>query len=70
MTNSGKDSGAMVINAGNCTITIWPDTIGTGTVCVRKGGNTLWQKINQDYTCLHTAIEVARLGVQTNIFEA
>lgn len=71
MVNSGANSEAVVINAGSCTITIWADTIGTGTISVRNSsGSSLWQKINQDYTNLHEAIEVARLGVHTGVFES
>jgi hypothetical protein len=71
MVNSGANSEAVVINCGSNSIIIWPDTIGTGTISVRNSnGSTLWQKANQDYTNLHEAIEVARFGIHTGIFES
>jgi hypothetical protein len=70
MLNNGKSNEGTRINCGECTIVIWPDTIGTGTIRVDKGGTALWQKLNCDYTDLHTAIEIAKLGVQTGIFES
>lgn len=69
MINSGKSNEGTVINCDSCQIVIWPDTITTGTIRVNRGSNAIWQKINCDYNNLVEAIIVAKLGIQTGIFE-
>lgn len=72
MLNHGKSDKGNKINCSfgnNTSITIWSDSICTGTIRVDKGSKCIWQKTHCDVNDLHIAIEIARKGEETGIFE-
>ena len=72
MLNHGKTDIGIKINVpgtGNY-IFIFPDSLLTGTIQVRdKDGTALWSKTDCDALDIPFAIEIAKRGVQTGIFE-
>jgi hypothetical protein len=71
MINDGKSNIATIINCENgCRIFIWPDTILSATIRVEKNGKCLWQKMNQSARDLVTALKIAEISEETNVFES
>lgn len=72
MLNSGKTNHGTKINVsgtGNY-VFIYPSSILTGTISVRDAdGNSLWQRINCTSDDIPYALEVAKRGVNTGVFE-
>jgi len=71
--HNGNDTknNAVKIAVGTAEIFIYSESILTGTISVRdKNGTALWQKINCTADDIPFAIEVAKRGIQTNVFES
>ena len=72
MINHGQSDVGTKINVSGTSnyILIFPDTILTGTISVRRpDGGTLWQKIHCTSDDIVYAIVIAKNNVQTNVFE-
>lgn len=72
MINNGKsDSGTKLNIPGTRNyIFLFPESILTGTISVRDGeGNSLWQKEDCTVEDIPFAIEIAKRGINTGIFE-
>lgn len=72
MLNTGRCETGTKINCSNGNyIFIFPESIISGLISVRdKFGNALWQKQDCTFEDIPFAIEVAKRGIQTGVFES